>query len=88
MIPSLAMGLEQGQLLDIKRLEIDLLDMQSILVPLRSSHTESGNQGDAAKAAEKTEEEIKQAESEGASKEESEQSEKTIQNKNSSGEDV
>lgn len=91
MIPSLAMGLEQGQLLDIKRLEIDLLDMQSILVPLRSSHTESGNQSDKEKAAEsgqKTEEEVKQAESEGASKEESEQSEKTIKNKNSSGEDV
>ena len=33
-------------------------------------------------------EEVKQAESEGASKEESERSEKTIKNKNSSGEDV
>ena len=87
-IPSLAMGLEQNQLLDMKRLEIDLLDLQTIMVPLRSSHTESGNQADSEKSSQKktlTEEEQRQAESEGASVDETEQAEQTIKNKNSGG---
>jgi len=83
-IPSLAMGLEQNQLLDMKRLEIDLLDMQTVMVPLRSSHTESGNQADSEKQ-KLTEEEQRQAESEGASVDETEQAEQTIKNKNSGG---
>lgn len=87
-VPSMAMGLEQGQLLDLKNVEIDLLDMQTNLVPLRSSHTESGNQGDKAKQSQtgaQTDQEKEEAQKKGPSKDETEQSDKTIKNKESSG---
>ena len=50
--------------------------MVEILSPLRSSHTETNKTS----STQKTEEEIKQAESEGASKESEELSDRTIQN--------
>lgn len=80
-LPSLAMGLEQNQILDLKSLEIDLLHMEEELVPLRSSHTESGN----TTSKTKTDEEIKEEEKKAASKAEEDLTEKTIQNKESSG---
>lgn len=84
-IPSIAMGLEQGQLLDIKTVETKLLKMQEVLVPLQSSHTMSDkNKGNGDSKSKLTEEEQKQAEKEGASKQEEERSEKTLQNRESS----
>ena len=77
-IPSLAMGLEQNQLLDLKSIETDVLHMDKILVPLRSSHTESSKL-----SAGTTKED---AEKEGPAKQEEELSDKTIQNKEYAGE--
>lgn len=75
-IPSLAMGLEQNQLIDLKEVETKVLKMVDILLPLRSSHTETSKNS----SSQKSEEEVKQAESEGASKETEELSDRTIQN--------
>ena len=79
------MGLEQGQLLDIKTVETKLLKMQEVLVPLQSSHTMSDkNKGNSDSKSKLTEEEQKQAEKQGASKADEERSEKTLQNRESS----
>ena len=42
-IPAVALGLSQKDLVNIKNLENDVLDLSSILIPLQSSHTESLN---------------------------------------------
>lgn len=85
-IPSIAMGLEQNQLFDIKTVETKLLKMDKLLVPLQSSHTASGKaQNNSSSSSKLTEEEQKQAEKEGASKAEEDRSEKTIQNRETSG---
>ena len=81
MIPSLAMGLEQNQLLDLKNVETKLLKMDEVLKPLQSSHTASGKEGSSGKL---TEEEQKTKEKEGNQKPEEERSEKTIKNRESS----
>lgn len=41
-LPSLAMGITQGDLIDIKDLENDLLELQNKLIPLSNSYTQSG----------------------------------------------
>lgn len=82
-IPSIAMGLEQNQLFDIKTVETKVLKMDKLLIPLQSSHTASGKTQQS--SSKLTEEEQKQAEKEGASKPEEERSEKTIQNRETSG---
>ena len=87
MIPSLAMGLEQNQLLDLKTVETQLLKMDEVLKPLQSSHTASGKEGKGSSSessSKLTEAEQEQKEKEGNQKPEEERSEKTIQNRNSS----
>lgn len=85
-IPSIAMGLEQNQLFDIKTVETEVLKMQDLLVPLQSSHTMSDkNNSNSSSSSKLTEEEQKQAEKDGASKAEEERSEKTMKNRESSG---
>ena len=85
-IPSIAMGLEQNQLFDIKTVETEVLKMQDLLVPLQSSHTMSDkNKSNSSSSSKLTEEEQRQAEKDGASKAEEERSEKTMQNRESSG---
>jgi hypothetical protein len=85
-IPSIAMGLEQNQLFDIKNVETKVLKMNELLVPLQSSHTMSDkNKSSSSSSSKLTEEEQKQAEKEGASKAEEDRSEKTIQNRETSG---
>ena len=81
MIPSLAMGLEQNQLLDLKNVETKLLKMDEVLKPLQSSHTASGKESSSSKL---TEAEQEQKEKEGNQKPEEERSEKTIKNRESS----
>lgn len=44
LIPALAAGLSQKDLIDIKELENDVLKLQEILIPLQSSYTLSGKQ--------------------------------------------
>lgn len=80
-LPSISMYLEQNQLLDLKVLENEALNLVDLLVPLHSSHTESNSDENNST---KTELEQKEAESKGASKEEEERSDKTIQNKETS----
>lgn len=41
LVPSVALGLNQSEITDIKRLEIELLELDIELVPLQSSHTQS-----------------------------------------------
>lgn len=88
MIPSLAMGLEQNQLLDIKKVETEVLKMQDVLVPLQSSHTssgkDSGKKGEEKEGSKKTELEQEQTEKDANLKPEEERSEKTLQNRESS----
>lgn len=84
MIPSLAMGLEQNQLLDLKKVEIEVLKMEEVLIPLQSSHTSSGKEGSSKSSSKLTEAEQEQKEKEGNQKPEEERSEKTIQNRESS----
>lgn len=84
-IPSIAMGLEQNQLFDIKTVETKLLKMQDVLIPLQSSHTMSDkNKSSSSSSSKLTEEEQKEAEKKGASKAEEDRSEKTLQNRESS----
>ena len=75
LIPSLAMGVSQYDFVDIKNLENNLYDVDSILVPLKSSFTESSNSDT-------------KSQSEGPSKKESEISDRTIQNKESGGGEI
>lgn len=88
MIPSLAMGLEQNQLLDLKKVEMEVLKMHDVLLPLRSSYTETnedkGGSEEEKNGSKKTELEQEQAEKEGSLKPEEERSEKTLQNRESS----
>lgn len=82
LVPAIAMGFEQKQILDLKDLENDLLMMEDKLIPLRSSHTENGDEN--AKTGKKTLAEVEEAEKKGASKSEEERSEKTLKNRESS----
>lgn len=43
LMPAIALGLSQKDLVNIKKLENEVLDLQSLLIPLQSSHTESLN---------------------------------------------
>lgn len=45
LVPSIALGIDQLEIMDLKKLEIDLLKMDVKLVPLQSSHTLSGKDG-------------------------------------------
>jgi hypothetical protein len=82
-IPAMALGLRQDELLDIKELENNIYKLSDVLIPLHSSYTETQEeaQGDGAK---NTEAEVKQAQKDGASKAEEDRSEKTIKNRESS----
>lgn len=85
-IPSIAMGLEQNQLFDIKNVETKVFKMQELLIPLQSSYTMSSkDSGTSSSSSKLTEEEQKQAEKDGASVAEEERSEKTLQNRESLG---
>ena len=42
-IPSLAMGISQGELINVKDLENDVLKLSDKLIPLSTSYTQSGN---------------------------------------------
>lgn len=44
LVPSVALGLNQSEITDIKTLEINLLNLDVELVPLQSSHTQSGSE--------------------------------------------
>ena len=39
LLPSIAAGLSQKDLVNVKKLENTLLDLQKLLIPLESSHT-------------------------------------------------
>lgn len=58
LVPSVALGLNQSEVTDIKKLEIDLLKLNVELIPLQSSHTQSGeninNEKDQDKKTDKT----------------------------------
>ena len=84
MIPSLAMGLEQNQLLDLKKVEMEVLKMDEVLIPLQSSHTSSGKEGSSKSSSKLTEQEQEAKEKEANLKSEEERSEKTVQNRESS----
>lgn len=43
LLPSIAMGIEQSELLGLKSLENDSMKLKDILIPLASSYTESGS---------------------------------------------
>jgi hypothetical protein len=81
LIPAVAMGISQNEFINLKELENELYNMTDLLLPLRSSHTENGettgNGG-------KTDAEIKDAKSKGASKADENRSEQTIKNRESS----
>ena len=78
LLPSLAMGMSQQQLVDIKSLENDVLNLNEVLIPLSSSFTQSGK-------VEKKEEDKKGATDEGGApaKKIEEKAEKTIKNEQS-----
>lgn len=44
LIPAAAMGINQSEITDLKSLEINLLNLHTELIPLQSSHTQSGNE--------------------------------------------
>ncbi len=45
LLPALSVGITQTDLFDLKSLENDLLDLPSMLIPLKSSYTQSGGEG-------------------------------------------
>jgi hypothetical protein len=45
LVPSIALGIDQSEIQDLKTLEIDLLNLDVKLVPLVSSHTQNGEGG-------------------------------------------
>lgn len=47
-LPAIASGISQRDLLDIKDLEINLLKLDQVLIPLKSSHTESNKESNGA----------------------------------------
>lgn len=46
LVPALAMGMTQGDLLNLKELENDVLNLEEALVPLKSAYTQSGKEDD------------------------------------------
>lgn len=59
LIPSIAMGLSQKELMNIKSLENDELKLKEVLIPLSSSYTQSGSESDDKGGAPKKKEEEK-----------------------------
>jgi hypothetical protein len=43
LLPSIASGINQRDLINIKSLENDVLDLSEVLIPLSSSYTQSAN---------------------------------------------
>ena len=43
LVPAVAMGFNQSQITDLKKLEIDVLGLDKKLIPLKSSHTQTDN---------------------------------------------
>lgn len=52
-MPAVAMGISQRELMGLKELENDVLELQDVLVPLSSSYTQSGSTGEGAGRPEK-----------------------------------
>lgn len=74
LVPSIALGINQSEITDLKKLEIDLLNLDVELVPLQSSHTQSGN-------VESSEDRAKDLENKpNNEKDDSEKSDRTLQN--------
>ena len=46
LVPSVALGLNQSEITDVKKLEIELLNLDIELIPLQSSHTQSNKEND------------------------------------------
>ena len=46
LVPSVALGLNQSEITDVKKLEIELLNLDIELIPLQSSHTQSSKEND------------------------------------------
>ena len=44
-LPMIGLGFSQKQLMDIKKLENDLMGLKDLLIPLSTAYTESGNVG-------------------------------------------
>lgn len=70
LLPGLALGFSQRDLVNIKDLENDVLELAEKLIPLKSAHTQSGN-------------EVENPEGGAPKKEESEKAPKTIENEES-----
>lgn len=80
-IPTLALGISQQDILDIKDLENHLLKMDKYLIPLKSAFTQSAKGGDAKKEEEEINGEKKK--SGGQEVPEEKKSEKTLENQKS-----
>lgn len=83
-IPAMALGLRQDELLDLKELENNIYKLSDVLIPLHSSYTETQEEETQRNGAKNTEAEVKKAQKDGASKAEENRSEKTIKNRESS----
>lgn len=82
LVPAIAMGFSQSEFVNLKELENELYEMTDLLLPLRSAHTETGEE-EGTKSG-KSDAEIQKAKKDGASKAEENRSEKTIKNRESS----
>ena len=89
LIPCVALGINQTEILDIKTLELNLLRLNQKLVPLQSSHTQSGkssNKQENNETNQVTEQKIEGiGNNPNNEKLETEKSDKTIANENASG---
>ena len=86
LVPCVALGINQADILDIKTLEIDLLRLNDKLVPLQSSHTQSGKNSKQNSSAEINENKVEGiGNNPNNEKSETEKSDKTLANENSSG---
>lgn len=82
LVPSIALGINQSEIMSLKKLEIDLLKMDVKLVPLQSSHTQSGK-GDKTSASGNGADPENPDDKPNNEKKESEKSDRTIANENS-----
>ena len=55
LLPSIAIGIDQRELLGIKELENDVLELRDKLIPLASSYTESASTGEPGRPTKTTE---------------------------------
>lgn len=86
LVPCVALGINQADILDIKTLEIDLLQLNKKLVPLQSSHTQSGKDSKQESSKEVNENKVEGiGNNPNNEKPETEKSDKTLANENSSG---